>query len=79
MDTKSHIEAANALIQWFNSQEIAPGDATKIMSKVVAKIIVGALKGSHTAAERRALDDTVDHVMLQLVHDINDRIFASRR
>jgi hypothetical protein len=40
---------------------------------------VGALKGSHTASERRGMDDLVDATMLQLVHDINDRIFSTRR
>jgi hypothetical protein len=79
MQTKEQIQAANALIQWFNSQEIAQDDACAIMSKVMAKILVGALRGSHTVTERNALDILVDTTMLQLVHDINDRIFATRR
>jgi len=79
MDTKEHIQAANALIQWFNSQEIAQADACAIMSKVMAKILVGTLQGSHTATERQSLDNIIDRIMLQLVHDINDRIFATRR
>jgi hypothetical protein len=79
MDTKEQIQAANALIQWFNSQEITERDAAAIMTKVLAKILVGALQGSHTAAQRRGLDDLIDGLMLQLVHDINDRIFATRR
>ena len=32
--------AGNALIEWFNSQEIGPDDAFIIMQKVVAKIVV---------------------------------------
>jgi hypothetical protein len=79
MDTKEHIQAANALIEWFNSQEVSERDAAAIMSKVLAKILVGALQGSHTATERQSLDHLVDRIMLQLVHDINDRIFATRR
>jgi hypothetical protein len=79
MDTKEQIQAANALVQWFNSQEITEHDAAAIMSKVLAKILVGAIKGSHTAAQRQSLDLAVDVVLLQLTHDINDRIFATRR
>lgn len=79
MDTKERIQAANALVQWFNSQDIAPFDAAAIMSKVLAKILVGALGAKTNAQERRALDNLVDTAMLQLVHDMNDQLFHARR
>ena len=74
MDTKQHTEAANALVNWFNTQEIAPADAACIMSKVVAKILVGAVSGPHTPDVREAIHTGVDLFTLHLVHDINDRL-----
>ena len=79
MDTKDQVAAANALIQWFNTQELPPADALKIMSKVMAKVVVANLPESTTARERRELDILVDTITLQLVHDINDRLFRTRR
>jgi hypothetical protein len=79
MDQKERTEAANALVNWFNSQEISQADACAIMSKVVAKILVGAVSGPHTPDVRQALDSTLDQFTLGLVHDMNDRIFHVRR
>jgi hypothetical protein len=79
MDTKQHTEAANALVQWFNSQEITQADACVIMSKVIAKCLVGSVHGAHSPDVRRALDSTLDQFILTLVHDMNDRIFHVRR
>jgi hypothetical protein len=79
MDNKDRIEAGNALVNWFNFQEIPPHEAAAVMSKVMAKILVGSLKGPHNATQRRELDDLIDGATLQLVHDINDHIFATRR
>ena len=79
MDSKERTECANALVQWFNSQEVPPADAAAIMSKVLAKIIVGAVHGATTPDVRKSLDNSVDAVTLQLVHDVNDRIFHVRK
>jgi len=79
MDNKERTECANALVQWFNSQEVPPADAAAIMSKVLAKIIVGAVHGATTPDVRKSLDNSVDAVTLQLVHDVNDRIFHVRK
>jgi len=37
---KEHDEAANALINWFKSQNINPGDASVIMLKLIATQLV---------------------------------------
>lgn len=79
MDNKAHIEAANALIQWFNSQEIGPSDSCAIMSKVIAKVIVGVVhSGAQTRAVRETINEGVDLFTLDLIHDINDRLHATR-
>ena len=79
MDAKDRTSAANALVGWFNSQEIPPNEAARIMSKVLAKILVGSLRAPHAPETRQELDDAIDAIMLQLVHDMNDRLFATRR
>jgi hypothetical protein len=79
MESKERVEAANALIQWFNSQDISQKDALVVMNKVAAKIIVGALPASTTPAQREALDTLTDAHTLSLVHEINERLFHVRR
>lgn len=80
MDHKEQIAAANALVEWFNTQEVKPSDAVLVMSKVIAKIIVGTLAGPQTTPDvRKVLDGAIDSIMLQLVHDTNDRLFHARR
>ena len=82
MDSKEHVAAGNALIEWFNSQEIAPYDAERIMVKVLAKLLVteSGLDGPtppHSA--QKLLDHAIDSFTLDLVHAINDRLFHVRR
>ncbi len=79
MESKERVEAANALIQWFNSQDISQKDALVVMNKVAAKIIVGALSASTTPNQRRELDAMSDAHTLSLVHEINERLFHVRR
>jgi hypothetical protein len=74
MDNKELVLAGNALVQWFNSQEIAPADAGAVMLKVLAKLIV-----ERTGSNRNELDLAIDTVNLQLTHDINDRLFNVRK
>jgi len=74
MESKDRIAAANALVGWFNSQEIAPTDAKAIMSKVLAKLMVPTRPtGPHE------MDNIFDDFLLQLTHDINDRLHHVRR
>ena len=79
MDARSRTDAANALVEWFNSQEVSPGEAKLVMSKVIAKIIAGTASGRSVPDVRMNLDLDIDTFMLQLVHDINDRLFIQRR
>lgn len=74
MDSKETISAANALIEWFNSQEVHPRDARSIMSKVIAKLMV-----TEFSSTRGNMSDILDSFTLQLAHDINDRSFQMRK
>ena len=78
MDNKQRTEAGNALIQWFNSQEIPPSDAEAIMLKVMAKLIL--LRIDATRPTRNAfLDNAVEHNHLHLVHELNERLVYEAR
>jgi hypothetical protein len=78
MDTREQISAANALIEWFNSQEVSPIDATLVMSKVLAKILT--VKGGDLAvASSHDLVDIIDAFTFQLVDDVNERLYNVRR
>ena len=82
MDTKEQTQAANALVGWFNSQDIAQRDAEAIMRKVIAKLIVtyaGVTPKGSTLDSQRLLDAALDDHMLALVHDVNDRLHHVRR
>lgn len=75
MDTKDQVAAANALIEWFNSQEIGPSDAQKIMSKVLAKLLAPP-RGPHLP--REALQKRLDTFTLNLAHDVNERTYSNK-
>jgi hypothetical protein len=83
MDTREKTAAANALIEWFNSQEISQPDAMAVMSKVMAKIFVASMiesvKSPHTPEVHRIFDAAVDRVHLQFIHDVNDRLYHVRQ
>jgi hypothetical protein len=83
MDTREKTAAANSLIAWFNSQEIAADDAMAIMSRVMAKIFVdqqtNIISGPHSPEAHRRFDTALDRVHLQFIHDVNDRLFHVRR
>lgn len=79
MEDREHVNAANALIHWFNSQEISQQDALIVMAKVIAKVIVGSLTAPHTKAQREILNDATDAFHLGVVHEINDRLFITRK
>lgn len=67
-------EAANALVQWFNSQEIVQVDAAAIMRYAQARLFV---------AENRkdvfALQEALHDFQLQFVHEVNERIHKNAR
>lgn len=69
MDNREHTQAANALIEWFNGQEISKTDAILVMSKVIAKVLVG----TH-GTEREALTPPLDAVCLEITKCLNERM-----
>lgn len=71
-------KAANALIQWFNSQEISQSEALAVMNKVAAKIIVGDIRSPTTADVRQRLDDIMARLHTDLAHEINERLYETR-
>jgi hypothetical protein len=80
MDHKDQVAAANALIQWFNSQDISPADATLVMSKVVAKVLAGRdREGERPRVSAHDLADMIDAFTYNLVHDINEHLYNVRR
>lgn len=66
--------AANALIEWFNGQEIRSSEAEAIMHKVLAKMLVG-----RTRPGVFALKEALDRHTTDLVHEMNERLHAIRR
>lgn len=76
MDNKEAISAANALIEWFNSQEIPPSNAESIMSKVQAKLFVARIP---TGADSNAITAMLESSTLRLTTDINERLLHVNR
>ena len=75
MENKDRTAAANALISWFNSQEIGSVDAERIMLKVMAKLIVERIRNTHPDTINKELDE---HNRV-LGHELIDRIHSVRR
>lgn len=68
MDNRELTSAANALIGWFNDQELSKADAILCMNKVIAKILV-----AQHGTGRDQLTSGMDRAMLDLAHEINER------
>lgn len=66
--------AANALIEWFNGQEIKIAEAEAIMLKVQAKLLC-----ARTRPDVFALEEVVDRHTTDLIHEMNERLHAIRR
>jgi hypothetical protein len=75
MDNKDRVAAANALISWFNSQDITSRDAEIIMLKVVAKLIISRIGNTHPDT----INDEMDEHNRVLGHELIDRIHSVRR
>jgi hypothetical protein len=75
MENKELTEAANALIRWFNSQEITSGDAEHIMLKVAAKLVAARCKG---ATHPEQISFEMDEHMRILSHELIERIYQLR-
>lgn len=74
LSPKEHAQVGNALVDWFNSQEVSQADALMVMSKVVAKILVRAV-GHGT---RDQMTKAIDTFNLNLVNDVNAHLFGKR-
>lgn len=70
-------QAGNALIEWFNNQELSSSNSLQVMSKVIAKIIVDARPD--TERHRGPISDAIDNFTFILVNDINARLYNTRK
>ena len=75
MENKDRVAAANALISWFNSQDITSRDAEIIMLKVMAKLIISRIGNTHPDT----INDEMDEHNRVLGHELIDRIHSFRR
>lgn len=73
MNKHDHVDAANALIAWFQSQDIMPADAGMIMSKVIAGQLV------NKSRDTNALQDAVGLYQTLLCLDVAECLHVSRR
>lgn len=71
MDNKECTAAANALIEWFNSQEISQGDAKLVMAKVLAKIMI---RTPTDTIEMRAIFDAF---IVRLADEANNQAYRT--
>lgn len=73
-------QAGNALIEWFNTEGYTQSEATAIMSKVLAKIMIRALPEITVPGGARAnLHEALDAFTFKLVNDLNAHIYANRK
>ena len=79
LDSKQKAAAANALIQWCNSQDLGPADAEAVLSKVLAKLLLRKLPaGVRPPDDPYRLNKIVDTFTLHLVHDVNEQAYNDR-
>lgn len=69
MAKSEQTQAAEALIQWFNSQEISASDAKAVMAKVLVKIMI---KSNSDTIEMRKIFDAF---IVDLANEANQRAF----
>jgi len=75
MENKERTEAANALIRWFNSQEITSADAEVVMLKVAAKLMAARCQG---ATHPEQINFEMDEHIRILSHELIERIYQNR-
>lgn len=71
MAEHNHNDAANALIAWFQSQDIMPADAGMIMTKVIATQLVSKSRNFDNLAMAVNLYQT--KLVLDIADCLNDR------
>jgi hypothetical protein len=74
MENSEHTAAANALIRWFNSQQIGGADAEYIMLKVAAKLICSRVRATHP----ETIQFEMDEYTRILSHELIERIYQTR-
>ena len=74
MENREQVQAANALIRWFNSQGIGATDAEWIMLKVAAKLICSRIKATHP----EQISFEMDEYTRILSHELIERIYQTR-
>jgi hypothetical protein len=74
MENREQIQAANALIRWFNSQGISSADAENIMLKVAAKLIASRVRSTHP----EQISFEMDEYTRILSHELIERIYNDR-
>lgn len=68
MDANEIKEAGNALVHWFNTQELTPEQSLLVMRKVIAKIILKKVDGT----DDRAVHHAVNALSIDIIHDVLD-------
>lgn len=78
MDNKERTDAAAAMINWCNSQEISMADAEKIMYKVIAKIITNRMKITRHSPppDQEVFHQEILASQEALMHELISRIYA---
>ena len=74
MENREHVAAANALVRWFNSQQISAIDAEIIMLKVAAKLIAARIRNTHPDQ----ISFEMDEYTRILSHELIERIYQTR-
>lgn len=77
MDNRELTDAAKALIEWCNSQEIKPRDFERVMYKVISKIItdrMGVRPGSPSPSEGEWKQELLAS-QEALMHELVTRIY----
>ena len=67
MTPQEQTQAANALIQWFNSQEIGKANAHLVMIKVFAKLLIAK------PTDIRTIREAFDRLTADLANECNNR------
>lgn len=79
MDTKEHAQAAAALINWFNDQDIRPADARAVMALVIAKAITTEHRRTpYVPGQEHPISAAIHKFSFDLVNDVNKRLYNER-
>ncbi len=70
MSPKEQTAAANALIGWFNSQELGPAAAREVLVKVFAKMLI------NKPDDVRTMCEAFDRLAADLANECNNRAVA---